>query len=254
VTEEIHAASEESGAADAGDGRPRFVANTMKTAEIDVLRDKRSTLVSPIPAIIAEEMARGGAPAAAPAPAPAAAPAPAPAVAPTRAPDPAAPQPRAHEDTRRVGDSGEQVLEHGSGPLGDASVAARRQRAAARIDEARAALDAGELSEAALAAERAMREADEAPPPGIIEVIEPARPLLERVFTTYVGPLDGIPVLAPRANEIARTRLGDIERSVMARINGVRSLGELFDGSRLGSMDALRIAARLLQSGAIRIV
>ena len=40
----------------------------------------------------------------------------------------------------------------------------------------------------------------------------------------------------------------------MARIDGVRTLEELFDGSGHGSTDALRIAARLLQTGAIRIV
>ena len=75
-----------------------------------------------------------------------------------------------------------------------------------------------------------------------------------RAFATYVGPLVGVPVLAPRAYEIARARLGDAERAVMARIDGVRSLEELFDGSGLGSTDALRIAARLIQAGAIRIV
>jgi hypothetical protein len=240
VTEEIHAdEGEEAAGEGAGDGRPRYVANTMETAEIDVLRDKRATIISGIPAILAEEMrGRGETPARTPAP----------------PRDPAAPEPERPERTRRVGDSGQQSAEHGSGPLGDASVAARRQRAAARIDEARAALDAGELAEAVTAAESALREADEAPPPGIIEVIEPARPLLTRVFASYVGPLGGVPVLAPRAHEIARARLGDAERAVMARIDGVRSLEELFDGSGLGSTDALRIAARLLRTGAIRIV
>jgi hypothetical protein len=234
VTEEMDG----DGEAQAGDGRVAHVASAMETAEIDVLRDKRATMASGIPAILAEGM-RGG-----------------PARPPDSAPwrDPAAPEPERPERTRRVGDSGEQSLQHGSGPLGDAGVAVRRQRAAARIDEARAALDAGELAEAVTAAESALREADEAPPPGIIEVIEPARPLLTRVFASYVGPLGGVPVLAPRAHEIARARLGDAERAVMARIDGVRSLEELFDGSGLGSTDALRIAARLVRTGAIRIV
>ena len=104
------------------------------------------------------------------------------------------------------------------------------------------------------AAEGAMREAEEAPPPGIVEVIEPARPLLARVFAAYVGPLGGVPVLAPRAAEIARTRLGEQERRLIGRIDGLRTLEELFDGSGLGSTDALRIAARLIRAGAVRVI
>ena len=240
VTEEIHAeesAAFEKGGDTASAGRPRYVKNTMKTAEIDVLRDKRATVISPIPAILAEEMMRSEGPAARPR-------------------DPAAPAPerRDGEHTRRVGDSDKNTAAPSAASSADATVAARRQRAAARIDEARAALDAGELTQAVLAAESAMRESDEAPPPGIVEVIEPARPLLTRAFATYVGPLGGVPVLAPRAYASARARLGDAERAVMARIDGVRTLEELFDGSGHGSTDALRIAARLLQTGAIRIV
>ncbi len=133
-------------------------------------------------------------------------------------------------------------------------MAARRQRAALRLDEARSALDAGELTEAVLAAEAALTESDEALPPGIVEVIEPARPLLTRVFAIYVGSPAGVPVLAPRAFEIAQSRLRDAERALLARVDGIRTLEELFDGSGLGSLDALRIAARLIRSGAIRIV
>ena len=100
----------------------------------------------------------------------------------------------------------------------------------------------------------ALREADEAPPPGIVEVIEPARPLLTRVFATYVGPTSGLPMLAPRADEIARQRLGVAEQAVLRRVDGIRTLEELFDGSGLGSTDALRVVARLIRSGAVRIV
>jgi len=206
----------------------------METAEIDVGRNRRVTLMSPIPAIMAESMVRERK------------------VTPIR--DPAAPQREPVEQTRRVGDS--DPVHTGSGPplKSDVGVASWRQRAAHRIDEARAALDSGDLTAAALAAESALREADQAPAPGIVEVIEPARPLLTRVLTTYIGPTNGVPILAPRADEIARQRLGDRERAVLRRIDGSRTLEELFDGSGLGSMDALRIVARLIRSGAIRVV
>ena len=149
--------------------RPQAIRPPMQTAEIDVARDRRVTLTSPIPAIIADSMVRERS------------------VTPRR--DPAAPQAAsAVEQTRRVGDS--DPVRSGAGPTlkSDVGVAPWRQRAAQRIDEARAALDAGDLSAAVTAAESALHEADEAPAPGIVEVIEPARPLLNRVFTTYIGP------------------------------------------------------------------
>ena len=226
-------ATREDGGDDASDERSRPPRNALKTAEIDVTRDRRSTLTSPIPAMLAESMSD--------------------IVDLNR--DPAAPTLEEAELTRKVGESDKQPLTK-SGPLArdDAGFASRRHRAAQRIDDARAALDPGDVTAAVTSAEEALREGEEAPPPGIVEVIEPARPLLTRVFATYVGPLNGVPVLAPRAQEIARTRLGESERALIARIDGLRTLEELFDGSGFGSTDALRIAARLLRTGAIRII
>jgi hypothetical protein len=256
---------EEFDAEDTG-GKPKAVSSAMDTAQVDLSRDRRVTLTSPIPAQIAEEMLSGGADGDRPT-------MPGTVSAAVRAArDPAAPQGRPqeqhtrrlgdddeHDDeqhTRRVGDSDRQRLGPGSGKVtpSEAGIAASRQRASALIDEARAALDEGDLTVAVTAAEGALREADEAPPPGIVEVIEPARPLLARVFAAYVGSLVGVPVLAPRAAEIARTRLGERERALIARIDGVRTLEELFDGSGLGSTDALRIAARLIRAGAVRVI
>jgi hypothetical protein len=221
------------------DATPRPINNPLQTAEIDVVRDRRVTVMSPIPAIMAESM--GQAP-----PPPAAA----------RPRDPAAPVFAGPEHTRRVGDSGRTKV--GSGPSAlaqaDMDVAPWRKRAAQHIDSARAAIDAGDLTLAVTSAEAAMREGDEAPPPGIVEVIEPARPLLTRVFAAYVGPSSGLPVRAPRAAEIAVSRLGPREQALLARVDGTRTLEELFDGSGLGSTDALRIAARLIRAGAVRIV
>jgi hypothetical protein len=210
----------------------RSIRQPLDTAEIDAVRDRRATISSPIPAILAETDVR-----AKPAPR-----------------DPAAPLPERPERTRRVGESDRQHVREPSSPVLDESVAACRQRAALRIDEARAALDAGEITHAVVAAEAALVESDEAPSPGIVEVIEPARPLLGRVFEAYIGPPGGIPVLAPRAHEIARARLNDAERAVLGRIDGVKTLEQLFDGSGLGSTDAMRLAARLIHSGAVRIV
>jgi hypothetical protein len=218
---------------DPADARPRPIRHAMQTAEIDVGRDRRITLTSPISAILAESIARERIP--------------------TPRRDPAAPEHRPPEHTRPVGDSDKVHRPVAPAPM-DVGAARWRQRAAQRIDEARAALDAGDLMAAVTAAEAALREADEAPAPGIVEVIEPARPLLTRVFARYVGPSNGLPILAPRADDIARERLGERERAVLRRIDGTRTLEELFDGSGLGSMDALRMVARLIRSGAVRVV
>lgn len=234
-TEEFGAAEADAEAGD--DARPHAIGDAMETAEVDVARDRRPTLTSPIPAFMADTMVRQH-------------------VVPPRGRDPAAPEPRPVERTRRVGDSGPASAESGPTMLwgSDQGVAPWRQRAAQRIDAARAAFDEGDLAEAVAAAEEALREADEAPPPGIVEVIEPARPLLTRVFATYVGPTSAVPILAPRADEIARQRLGVLEQAALRRVDGTRTLEELFDGSGLGSTDALRVVARLIRSGAVRIV
>jgi hypothetical protein len=220
---------------DDDDARPRAMTQSMETAKVDVARDRRITQPSPISAAMAESMVRERS------------------ITPRR--DPAAPVAEpvvAH--TRRVGDSGPVHFASEPTVRADRVVGPWRQRAAQRIDEARAALDAGDLLAAVTAAESALRESDEAPPPGIVEVIEPARPLLTQVFAAFVGPSSGLPILAPRAEEIGRQRLGDRERAVLRRIDGTRTLEELFDGSGVGSMDAHRLLARLIQSGAIRIV
>jgi hypothetical protein len=226
-------------------GRP------LQTAEIDVARDRRITLTSMVSAQIAAEMRTDDADETETGPVGAVPRDPA-------APEPERPAPAGQDDdqhTRRVGESDRQRLGSGGNRAIEPDGIARwRQRAASLIDRARAALDEGDLTTAVDAAEGALRESDEAPSPGIVEVIEPARPLLTRVFAAYVGSLTEVPVLAPRASEIARERLGDRERALIARIDGLRTLEELFDGSGLGSTDALRITARLIRTGAIRVI
>jgi hypothetical protein len=234
-TEEFDAADADADDRDGDDARPRAIRDAMETAEIDVKRDRRPTLTSPLPAFMAESMVRERS-------------------ATPLGRDPAAPEPRRVEQTRRLGDSGPARAGSGPTPRSDEGVAPWRQRAAQRIDDTRAAFDEGDLEAAVAAAEEALREADEAPAPGIVEVIEPARPLLTRVFATYVGPFSGLPIPAPRADEIARQRLGDLEQAVLRRVDGIRTLEELFDGSGLGSTDALRVVARLIRSGAVRVL
>jgi hypothetical protein len=233
-TEEFDAAADQNSRVPE-DAQPRAIGNPIETVEIGRTRDRRVTLTSPIPAALAESMVRERLPT-------------------PRRRDPAAPEAEPVEQTRRLGDSDPVRAGSGPSPTSELGVAAWRQRAAQRIDEARAAMDAGDLTGAVTAVEAALVEGDEAPAPGIVEVIEPARPLLTRVLSTYVGPSSGVPILAPRADEIARQRLGERECALLRRVDGIHTLEELFDGSGLGSTDALRVVARLIRSGAVRIV
>jgi hypothetical protein len=223
------------------DHSSKRLVNNLKTAEVNLERDRRQTLTSPIPALLAESMLKepGSPPAAE-----------------TR--DPAAPEPERAEQTRRLGDSDQHIDRDTSAgytvELVDDGNAERRKRAALLIDRVRACFDAGDLPAAAHAAEAALDEADQAAPPGLVEVIEPARPLLARVFAAFVGPLTEVPVLGRRSEEIAALRLDDRRRAVVARVDGVSTLDQILDGARIPAADALRVAASLLQAGIIRVV
>jgi hypothetical protein len=218
--------------------------DTMKTAEINLDRDRRPTLTSPISALIAESMIDMTDMSA---------------VKPGR--DPAAPEPEGvREQTRRVGDSDRQGLSARDKSAGytvevvnDAN-AARRQRAARLIYQARALMESGALAGAVVAAEQALEEAESAAPPGIAEIIEPARPLLAQVFAAFVGSMDEVPVLARRTDELRRMPLDERKRAVIAQVDGVRSLSEVLDGAHIHATDALRVAASLLRAGVIRVV
>jgi hypothetical protein len=214
------------------------VDDTLRTAEVNIERDRRDTLTSPISALIAESMADVSDP--------------------SSPRDPAAPQAEGHDQTRRVGDSDRQRRARDTSAghaveLGNDPNAQRRQRAGRLIDQARALIDSGALVGAVVAADQALDEAEKAVAPGIAEVIEPARPLLAKIFSTYVGSLDEVPVMAKRMETIPPTLLDDRRRAVLALVDGVRTLAQILDGARLHA-DGLRIAAALMREGIIRTV
>jgi hypothetical protein len=213
--------------------------DTLRTAEVNLVRDRRDTLTSPISALIAESMTEVSEPR------------------PGR--DPAAPQAEGRDLTRRVGDSDRQREARDSSAgyaveVSNDQNAQRRVRAARLIDQARALMDSGALVGAVVAAEHALEEAEKAAPPGIAEVIEPARALFAKVFSTYVGRLDEVPVMAKRVETIPPTLLDDRRRAVIALVDGQRTLAEVLDAARLHASDGLRIAAALMREGIIRTV
>jgi hypothetical protein len=211
--------------------------DTLKTAEIDVARDRRDTLTSPISALLAESMTDVSEK--------------------PRAPDPAAPQLEGRDLTRRLGDSDRQRARDASGAHAAAANdpnAQHRLRAARLIDQARALMESGALLGAVVAADQALEEVDRAAPPGIAEVIEPARPLLAKVFSTYVGPLEEVPVLGRRIETLPPHLLDERRRGILALVDGKRSLAQILDAARLSGTDGLRIVSSLMRENIVRVV
>jgi len=67
-------------------------------------------------------------------------------------------------------------------------------------------------------------------------------------------PFTGLSILALRTADIARRNLGERDQAFLRQIDGIRTIEQLFRGSGLSSTDALRVVARILVSGAIRIL
>ncbi|MDB4980463.1 MAG: hypothetical protein JWM82_1215 [Myxococcales bacterium] len=213
--------------------------DTLRTAEINIERDRRDTLTSPISALLAESMTD---------------------VSDGRTPrDPAAPQPEGRDLTRRLGDSDRQRTGRDVSPGHAVEVAndpnaQHRVRAARLLDQARALMESGALLGAVVAAEQALDEVERAVAPGIAEVIEPARPLLAKVFATYVGPLEEVPVLGRRIESLPSHLLDERRRAVLSLVDGKRNLAQILDAARLSGTEGLRVLATLMRENIVRVV
>jgi len=122
------------------------------------------------------------------------------------------------------------------------------------VDRCRTMLEHGRPEAAVAAAESALREGERAPPPGIAEVIEPARPLFERAFEAYVGSIDQIPILAISEGVLASQGLDHRAGFLLSRIDGLMTIEHLLDIAGMPRFEALRILASLLRNKTIRFV
>jgi len=160
-------------------------------------------------------------------------------------------------DTRRVGSephspSGGRVPAVSEYMADDAS--GSRLRAAELVDICRAEYERGNIDGAVSAAEKALREGDRAPAPGIPEVVEPAKELFERVFATYVGPEQGVPTLGVSPDALTDQNLDHRAGFLLSRIDGVMTIEHLFDIAGMPRFETLRILASLLRVNAIRMM
>jgi hypothetical protein len=139
-----------------------------------------------------------------------------------------------------------EVVDDGSSPA--------RAQVAALIERARACMAEDDLPGAVMAADEAVAEGQKAPPPGVNDILAPARALLDRIFAAYVGLLGQVPVLGRSEEELADDEpLDDLARSMIAVVDGERTLEQLFVAAKVPPVAAVRTAASLLRAGIIKI-
>jgi hypothetical protein len=162
------------------------------------------------------------------------------------------------EETRRLGSEPHQT-DDGVVPatidLPSANHATEmRVLASELVDRCRTMLEHNKIEAAVAAAESALREGERAPPPGIAEVIEPARPLFERAFEAYVGSMDQVPILAISEGVLATQGLDHRAGFLLSRIDGLMTIEHLLDIAGMPRFEALRILSSLLRGKTIRFV
>ncbi len=165
--------------------------------------------------------------------------------------------PMRHEDTRKVGSEPHSVApgrvpQTSQTPAEDQATTSRI-RAAEFVDRCRSAFGRGNLEQAVTAAEAALREEDNAPAPGIAEVIEPARNLFERVFQQFIGPTQAVPVPSLSPEALSDLDLDARAGFILSRIDGAMTIEEMMDVAGMPRFEALRVLASLLRVKAIRL-
>jgi hypothetical protein len=161
---------------------------------------------------------------------------------------------RVGRDSRRVQESADGEM--ASDTLEDLPVNAEDIRASANelLGECRTALGENRASPAALAAELALQLAERAPPPGLDDLIEPSRALLERAFRAFLGNLNGCPLRAVPTETLADHGLDQRAAFLMSRMDAMTSMADLIDSSGLKHFDAVRVLAALRRAKAIDLL
>jgi hypothetical protein len=171
--------------------------------------------------------------------------------------DDAVPHAALFEDTRRVGSEpyilSSRVPFAAVMPTHDRATDTRL-RASELVDRCRGQLERGNHEAAAAAAESALREGEHAPPPGIPEVIGPARSLFETAFEALIGPPQGIPVPAMSSAALAGQDLDHRAGFLLSHMDGDLTVDGLLDVAGMSRFEVFRILAGLLRAKAIRFV
>jgi hypothetical protein len=129
-----------------------------------------------------------------------------------------------------------------------------RASAAELLGECRTALGENRAGPAALAAELALALAERAPPPGVDDLIEPARALFERAFRAFVGNPLACPIRSIPVETLSDHGLDERAAFLMSRMDAMTSLADLIDSSGLKRFDAVRVIAALRRAKAIDVL
>jgi hypothetical protein len=177
--------------------------------------------------------------------------------------EPAAPdrELRLHADSGRGTAPGQSPTPDPDAPvaadtLEDLPVHAEDVRASAEelLGECRSALGENRAGPAALAAELALQLAERAPPPGVDDLVDPARALFERSFRAFMGNPHACPIRAVPTETLSEHGLDERAAFLMSRMDGMTSLADLIDSSGLKHFDAVRVIAALRRAKAIDIL
>jgi hypothetical protein len=122
------------------------------------------------------------------------------------------------------------------------------------IVECRSALNEKRIDPASLAAEMALQLAERTPPPGLADIVEPARPLFERAFRASIGNRNACPIRAIPVEMLCEHDLDQRAAFLMSRMDAMTSLTDLIDSSGMIRFDALRVLSALRRARAIDIL
>jgi tetratricopeptide (TPR) repeat protein len=165
-------------------------------------------------------------------------------------------------DTRRVlggTEEGVQVTKEAQDPADtwkDLPIQVDNLQASARglLEECRSALSQGRVDRAALAAEMALQLSEQARSPEVDGIVDSTRPLFERAFCACIGDMKSAPICAIPSEALDQHGLDSRAASLMSRMDGMLSVGDLLDGAGMPRFDALRLMAALRRAQAVDMV
>jgi tetratricopeptide (TPR) repeat protein len=165
-------------------------------------------------------------------------------------------------NTRRVlagSDEGPEPGKDAQGPADtwkDLPIQVDNLQASARglLEECRSALSQGRVDRAALAAEMALQLSEQARSPEVDGIVDSTRPLFERAFCACIGDMKSAPICASPSEALDQHGLDSRAASLMSRMDGMLSVGDLLDGAGMPRFDALRLMAALRRAQAVDMV
>jgi hypothetical protein len=122
------------------------------------------------------------------------------------------------------------------------------------VESARTHIEGGNLGAAVIAADQALAEAGKAPHDAeVADLTKNARPLFDRIFAAYVGLLGRVLVRARTDEQIAGQELGERTEYLLRNIDGKQTLEQLATSTGIPPVEAMKIAASLLAAGIVKV-